>query len=75
MKDATLQRKLNQLATLANELGEEAKRRFGDKAELFFESDGTFHIMSGDSDGGASERLAFVEFSSNVYCTMGSGAW
>lgn len=70
-----IQAKLNRLAAIANELDAEAKRRWGPKAMLFFEAEGGFHMMSGDSDGGASKRQEFMEMRSDGYCTMGAGAW
>jgi hypothetical protein len=75
MTDEQLQKKLNQLARLANELDDEAKRRHGSQGYLFFEADGSFHIMSGDSDGGASARQAFITLTSDIYCKMGAGCW
>lgn len=75
MDDKTLQKKLNQLAKLANELVEEAKARYGEDGNLFFESDGYFHLMDGDSSAGAGERRQHIQFTSEPYCTMGAGAW
>lgn len=74
MDDKTLQRKLDQLAKLANALDDEAKRRYGEQAMLFFEAAGSFHIMKGDSDGSMADRTAMAVFSSD-YCCMGAGAW
>ncbi len=70
-----IQTKLDKLVSIANELDDEAKRRWGPEAMLFFESEGTFHMMSGDSDHGFLERQKFVEQSSDVNCRMGAGAW
>ena len=70
-----VQSKLNTLATLAQELQEEAVRRYGKDGFLFYECEGQFHIMSGDSEGSASARQAFVKFSSKPLCCMGCGAW
>lgn len=75
MDDKTLQRKLNQLAKLAQELNEEAKRRYGDDGQLFYESEGTFHIMAGDEDAGAATRQEYIRFSSAPFCAMGTGSW
>lgn len=75
MDDATLQRKLNKLCSLANELAEEAKRRYGPEGFLFYEAEGTFHIMAGDVDGSSAERQKFVRMSSDKYCRMDCGAW
>lgn len=75
MKDETLQRKLNSLVRIANELDDEAKRRYGKEGNLFFEGDGTFHIMAGDVDDSGVKRQEFIRASSHGYCRMGSGAW
>ena len=80
MKDSVIQKKLNQLVKIANELSDEAKRRYQDPhAMLFFESGGVFHIMSGDSDEMTDESIAsrqeYIRFSSDGYCKMGAGAW
>jgi len=77
MTDKELQRKLNKLAKLADELDEEARVRW-DAGFLFYEAEGTFYIMSGDAHtdtASLSDRQAYVEFKSNVFCRMGSGAW
>lgn len=80
MSDKQLQNKLNQLSKLANELCDEAKARYGDSGGLFFESGGQFHLMSADANTDAEyadvgARQAHIQFSSNGYCRMGSGAW
>jgi hypothetical protein len=78
MTEAVLQRKLNQLAKLANELDDEAKARYGDKGFLFFESDGAFHLMDGDAPGkddGSAARQRHIVASSKGYCRMSGGAW
>jgi hypothetical protein len=71
----TLQRKLQQLVTLANELDAEAKKQFGAKGQLFYEADGTFHIMDGDPGDSAFERQKHIVMSSSGVCRMGAGAW
>lgn len=75
MDDKTLQRKLNQLVEIANELQEEAQQRYGKEALLLYEADGTFYIMTHDTDGTSSERQQGIRASSTGYCLMGSGAW
>ena len=77
MDDKTIQKKLNHMVKIANELEREAKKRWGTNAEsgLFYESEGSFYVMSGDSDASASERQEFVKFSSHGFCNMGCGAW
>lgn len=74
MTDAEMQRKLNQLVSLANELDTEAKRRHGQQGFLFYEAAGCFHIMDGDSDTFA-RRQDHVRASSSATCNMGAGAW
>ena len=75
MDDKTLQRKLNQLAKLCDELDAEAKRRYGIDGNLFFEAEGAFHIMDGDAEEGrnAERRQDHIRFSSR-YCQLGAGA-
>ncbi len=76
MTDDQVQKKLDQLMRLANALDREAKKRHGTSGMLFFEADGSFHLMAGDSGGGTcDERQRFIRFSSSGYCTMGAGAW
>jgi hypothetical protein len=75
MTDKEVQKKLNQLTKIANELGKEAERRYGPDGNLFFESDGAFHLMDGDSHGGILDRQKHVRFTSDEYCTMGAGVW
>jgi hypothetical protein len=75
MTDVTLKRKLEKLVALANELDDEAKRRYGKEGFLFFEAEGGFHIMSGDCDGSTDERQKFSKFRAKSNCTMGAGAW
>lgn len=74
MDDKEIQTKLNQLAKICNELQAEATRRYGAEGRLFFDADGHFHIMDGDSDGSAWARQEHVRFSSK-HCNLGSGAW
>ena len=75
MDDKTIQRKLDQLVSIANELGDEAKRRYGPEGSIFYESEGSFHMMDGDTDEGVAERQAHIKFTSRHYCTMGCGSW
>ena len=77
MDDKTVQRKLNQLRKISNEMVDEAKRRYGPEGMLFFEAEGTFHLMDGDADPSQSgvERQKHVRLSSDGFCRMGCGAW
>lgn len=77
MTDQELQRKLNRLVKLANELVDEAQRRYGPDGNLFFESGGAFNIMDGDApeEEGAAARQAHIRFSSQKYCKMDAGVW
>lgn len=74
MDDKTVQRKLNQLVKIANELDQEAKRRWL-YGQLFFEAEGGFYLMESDSGGYLSERQKGIRFSSDGHCSMGCGAW
>jgi hypothetical protein len=75
MNDKTIQKKLDQIVKLSNELHNEAVKRYGPEGNIFAEAEGKIFIMSGDVDGTASERQEFVKFVSNGYCLLGVGAW
>lgn len=75
MKKGEIIAKLEQLRVIANELDAEAKRRYGPDGFLFFESEGGFHLMDGDSDKSNAHRQKHVKFSSVGHCRMGAGAW
>lgn len=74
MDDRTAQRKLDQLVKISNELVEEAKERYGNDAQLFFEAGGTFYIMTHD-DGAVRNRQDAVVMHSNGYCQLSCGIW
>lgn len=63
IKDSQIQAKLNKLAMLAQELQEEAERRYGKGGFLFYECEGQFHMMSGDNEESISARQEFVKAS------------
>lgn len=77
MTKQQIQAKLDQLTEIANELNDEAKRRYGPDGFLFFEADGAFHIMDGDEPvrDSVNDRQRHIKFSSRKYCAMGAGAW
>lgn len=75
MTDAQVQKKLDTLIAIANELGREAVRRYGREATLFYECEGSFHIMDGDDNGSSLKRQAHIKMSSDGHCNMGCGAW
>ena len=60
MTDKDVRRKLNKMRELANELAVEAKARYGREGHLFYESEGHFCLMDGDSEGYAGERQEHV---------------
>ena len=70
-----LQKKLDALATLANEIEARAKILYGEQAFLFFEAGGMFHVMTGDCGGTPDERQKYIAMTSTIYCGMGAGAW
>ena len=70
-----IQARLNRLVELANELDDEAQRRRGPNANLFFEAKGIFHMMSGDSDKTICNPQKFIQMRNEGYCRMGAGAW
>ena len=45
MEDTQLQRKLDQMLKLGNEIDQEAKRRYGEEGLLFHEADGSLLVM------------------------------
>jgi hypothetical protein len=75
MDDKTIQKKLNQLVKIVNELADEAKRRYGEEAVIFFEAEGTFHMMENDHCGVIRDRQEGVRFSSEGYARADCGAW
>jgi hypothetical protein len=75
MTDDQVQRKLNQLTKIANELQDEAKRRYGAEALMFYEAEGVFIMMAHDCGGSSRDRRKGVRFFSHGYCQMGCGAW
>lgn len=75
MTDEQVQKKLNQLTKIANDLAGEAKRRYGNEGILFFEAEGAFHLMAHDRDGVSCDRQEGIRFSSHGYCKMDCGAW
>ncbi len=72
MTDAVVKRKMNQMANLADELDEEAKRRYGPKAFLFYEGSGYFALMADDS---LMDRQKHIRLQSDTPCSMQAGAW
>jgi hypothetical protein len=76
MDDKTVQRKLNQLTKISNELVAETKRRFGDDGNVFYEAEGAFHFMDGDEfNGTGPERQAHIVMSSSKRCLIDCGGW
>jgi hypothetical protein len=76
MSDKEVQKKLDQLTKIANELEDEAKRRYGPFGFLFFEADGSFHLMENDAENASpATRQEFIKFTSRGHCRMGAGAW
>lgn len=68
LTDAQIQKKLDQLTRIANELDQEARRRWDDPGARLFYADSHFCIMSGESQ-------KFIEFRSNGICRMDCGGW
>lgn len=72
MTDALVKHKMNQIAKLCDELHAEAKRRYGKDGLLFFECEGYFNLMDGDSLHG---RQKHVKIKSDYGCSLQCGAW
>lgn len=68
LQDKDIQRKLNQLTKITNELAEEARRRHGSSGGIYYEAHGIFYFMSGDD-------MDNVEFSSDNIAKMDCGGW
>lgn len=76
MTDKEILKKLADLEKLCNALDDEAKRRYGADGFLFFEADGSFHLMDGDrSPDAPGNRQEHARFTSPGYCRLGAGAW
>jgi hypothetical protein len=75
MDDKTIQRKLNQLRKIANELDDEARKRWPQSGMLFYEGEGHFCLMDGDEDGTPENRQKHIKFEASGVCHMGCGSW
>jgi len=75
MTDEQIQKKLDQIQKLANELDDEAKARYGHSGNIFLDAEGGIHMMDGDEDEGIYERQSHIKFSCKGICRMGAGAW
>lgn len=75
LTDAQVQKKLDQLTKISNELAAEAKARRPGQGVVFYESGGTFHLMSEDNDGGIFERQENIVLSSKGHCLLDCGSW
>lgn len=74
MSDRQIQNALNKMTKLANELATEAVVRYGTSGQIFYESEGQFHIMNGD-DVMSSRRQSHVKFTSDGLCRLQCGSW
>lgn len=75
MTDVTIQKKLDQLVKLSNELIEEAQKRYGQTGQLYYDAGGSFYLMSGDCLGTGKQRQEYIKFHSEKMCNLGAGAW
>ena len=76
MTNEQVQKKLNLLQKIANQLAREAKKRYGADGLLFYEADGAFHFMSHDDGAnGIASRQGGIIMSSVGYTDMDCGAW
>lgn len=73
MTDAQVERKMKKIVELCNELHAEAQARYGREGFLFYESEGTFHLMDGDSVSGIRNQHSKVQ--SPGICDLQCGAW
>lgn len=78
MTDATIQKKMDQLAALTRELTAEARARYGEDAQLFLEPELGFFLMDGDALGHfdhAKDRQSHIKFRSRGIALCDAGAW
>ena len=75
MDDKTVQRKLNQLTKIVNELADEALRRYGEESSILYEAEGAFHMMAHDRIGRGYKRQDGIMFTSNGYTRADCGGW
>jgi hypothetical protein len=75
MDDKTIQRKLNQLTKIVNELADEAQHRYGEESSIYYEAEGQFHVMAHDRDGININRQDGVRFSSDGVSRADCGGW
>jgi hypothetical protein len=74
MTDKDIQKKLNQIAKLAQELHAEAKSRYGEGGQLFMEPESGLHLMAHDN-GLYRNRQKGIRFSATIACPIEAGAW
>lgn len=73
-KVAKLQAIIDKMVEDSAEARKLAVELYGEKANLFEESNGLF-VMSGDCDGPARERQKFIKLTATGYYWVGGGAW
>jgi hypothetical protein len=75
MRDSTVQRKLDEVAKLTCQLTQEAHVRYGSNGFLFFETDGSCHLMDGDLDLSFTQRQGNIVMSSSEGSVMTYWPW
>ena len=74
-KIAQLQKLLDRISKDSNAAHALAQEIYGREASVFCESEGTIHVMDGNSEEGAQERQAHIKLSSNYAHRLGVGSW
>ncbi len=75
MTDNEIQRKLNQLVKIANDLSAEARNRWGEGSGLYY-ADGAFNLHDPSLHEGVGDmNPEAVHFRSLDLCRMDGGAW
>lgn len=73
-KEAKLQAIIDKMVEDSAEARKLAVELYGEKANLFEESNGLF-VMSGDCDGPSRERQKYIKLTATGYYWVGGGAW
>jgi hypothetical protein len=75
MDDKTVQRRLNPLTRIINELADEAQHRYGEESSIYYEAEGPVHVMAHDRVGITFNRQDGIRFSSKGVSRADCGGW
>lgn len=74
MTDKDIQKKLDQIAKLSQELKTEAVSRYGNTAQLFLEPESGLHLMAHDNEDFGTRQKG-IRFSTKLHCPIEAGGW